>query len=129
MFLCVGMVAGLVLASLLMRSAQRGQILFALFIGYMLAAILAYHFFPVSRPYVAWVVPLITAVVLYVIASMGRRDTDSVSIAAMASLYKTLPLDWLTAGCSGALLGAWVGRRMRDFRIMEVLGGEDDQSS
>jgi hypothetical protein len=127
MFLGVGLVAGLVFASLLMRSAQRGQILFSLFIGYMLAAMLAYHFFPVSRPYVAWIMPLLTAMVLYVVASMGRRDTDSVSIAAMASLYKTLPLDWLAAGCSGSLLGAWVGRRMRDFRIMEVLGGEDSK--
>lgn len=114
--LLLGVVAGVVLISLLMQSDQRGQILFSLFAGFVLAALAAQHVFPTRAMFVAWLMPIVTAVVFYLLAALTR--------GAIRPQYEALPIDWITAGCSGALLGFWIAGRMRESRIFDTLAHE-----
>ncbi|MBN1943269.1 MAG: hypothetical protein JW849_08245 [Phycisphaerae bacterium] len=114
--LLLGVVVGVVLVSLLMQSDQRGQILFSLFAGFALAATAARHVFPTRTMFVAWLMPIVAAVVFYLLAALTH--------GAIRPQYEALPIDWITAGCSGSLLGFWVAGRMRESRIFDTLAHE-----
>ncbi|MCK5557090.1 MAG: hypothetical protein KAJ01_01845 [Candidatus Hydrogenedentes bacterium] len=108
-----GVLGGIILLVLLMQSTERGQILFALFVGFILAAMFAHHLFPVRTFFVAWMMPILTAVLFYalaVISGTGNRPQ-----------YQALPIDWLTAGAGGAILGFWISGRRRETNIFETL--------
>lgn len=114
--LFTGVVAGVILVSLLMPSAQRGQILFSLFAGFTLAALAAQHLFPTRAMFVAWLMPVLTAIIFYLLAGLTR--------GSIRPQYEALPIDWITAGCSGALLGFWIAGRMRESRVFDTLAHE-----
>jgi hypothetical protein len=119
--LLLGVVAGVILISLLMQSDQRGQILFSLFAGFVLAALAAQHVFPTRAMFVAWLMPIVTAVVFYLLAALTR--------GAIRPQFEALPIDWITAGCSGSLLGFWIAGRMRESRIFDTLAHEAQNQS
>ncbi|MBN1555649.1 MAG: hypothetical protein JXA11_12970 [Phycisphaerae bacterium] len=112
----LGVVAGVILVSLLMQSDLRGQILFSLFAGFALAAMAAQHVFPTRAMFVAWLMPIVTAVLFYLLAALTRGE--------IRPQFEALPIDWISAGCSGALLGFWIAGRMRESRIFETLAHE-----
>jgi hypothetical protein len=116
--LATGVVLGLILVCLMMQSTQRGQVLFALFAGFICAAWLARHFFPVDSVFIAWAMPLITAVLFYALAAISYIHGTWVQISPQ---FQALPIDWLTAGGSGAMLGFWLSGRSREVHIAEVL--------
>ncbi len=108
-----GVLAGIVLLVLLLQSPERGQILFALFGSFVLAALFAHHLFPVRTFFVAWMIPMLTAVLFYALAAIsgtGNRPQ-----------YQVLPIDWLTGGAGGAILGFWLSGRWREIRVFEAL--------
>lgn len=114
-------VSGLIFSAVLMRTDERGQILFSLFAGYTAASLLAYHFFPSGCPASSWGGAVIGACVIYLAASLGEGGSVWVEIAPIT---ETLPLDWITAGCGGALLGSWIGARTADYRLSEAVAEE-----
>lgn len=119
--LLMGVIAGVILISLLMQSDRRGQILFSLFAGFALAALVAQHVFPTRAMFVAWLMPIATAVVFYILAALSR--------GAVKPQFEALPIDWISAGCSGALLGFWIAGRMRESRIFDTLAHEAQNQS
>jgi hypothetical protein len=105
--------AAVVLLFFLAQSNQRGQILFALFASFCLAVMLAQHLFPIACSALAWSVPMVTAVLVYGLAIVSGGGDRPV--------FQALPIDWLTAGGAGALVGYWVSGLMREARIHEKL--------
>ncbi len=114
-------VSGLILSAVLMRTDERGQILFSLFAGYTAASLLAYHFFPSGCLASSWGGAAIGACVIYLAASLGEGGSVWVEIAPIT---ETLPVDWITAGSGGSLMGSWIGARMADYRLSEAIAEE-----
>lgn len=111
--LAMGAAGGIFLTTLLMQSDLRGQILFSLAAAFALAALAARHVFPTRSMYVAWLMPVVAAMVFYLLAALTRGE--------VRPPYLALPLDWITAGCGGSLLGFWVAGRMQESRVFETL--------
>ncbi|MCD4823456.1 MAG: hypothetical protein K8S55_02530 [Phycisphaerae bacterium] len=120
--LAVGVAVGIVLVNIILQSPARWQILFGLFASFLLAAILANYLFPVSCWCVFWIMPIVAAVVLYACAALGDSPTSGVGLANVRPIFQVLPIDWLTAGCGGAMLGVWISERLREVHIIETLG-------
>lgn len=108
-----GVLTGIVLLVLFLQSTERGQIIFALFGSFVLAALFAHHLFPVRTFFVAWMIPMLTALLFYALAAIsGTGDRPQ---------YQVLPIDWLTGGAGGGILGFWLSGRWRETRIFETL--------
>jgi hypothetical protein len=99
-----------------MASDDRGQVLFAVLASFVIAGMLGHHLFPTRLAVATWAMPIATALLFYGLAMA------SVSQASVPRpQFQVLPLDWLTAGCGGALLGTWLSERMRETRIFETV--------
>jgi len=103
---------------LLLRSPQRGQILFAVFVSCFLGVFLGQLLVPTRANLAAWIVPMALGVFLYVLGvtavSSGRGAWMDVE-----KYYQVLPVDWLTAGLGGGMLGHWIDQRMREAKYLE----------
>ncbi len=119
--LATGVLLGIIMVSIIMQSTLRGQVLFALFAGFFVSALAARHFFPVRSIFIAWAMPLITALVFYGLAAFSSANALPDFWATARPQFQALPIDWLTAGCSGAVLGFWTAGRMLEFRVFEYL--------
>jgi hypothetical protein len=114
---------------LLMRSAQRGQILFAVFVGFFLALFVSHQAFPTSLTPVAWAVPMLVGIGFYVLAAFtvggpassysGGGGAGPGAWADVPFYAQVLPVDWLTAGAGGGLLGYWLSCRVQELRHIE----------
>jgi hypothetical protein len=111
--------AGLALVWLLARSVDRGQVLFAVFGGCFLATMLAYMVFPMRFSLPAWAGPILVGVASYVLAATGSLESGQGAWMNVPACYQALPLDWLTGGVGGALLGYWVASRMHENKFLE----------
>jgi len=112
----LGLVLGLVLSLLLMRSAQRLQIVFALAGSFALAVIIADRLSPIRCGFLPLLMPIVAGVVMYVLAS-GSSIAHLPQAWTRVPFYgRALPMDWVTAGCGGAMLGYWVAKRSRDAK-------------
>lgn len=107
--------------SLLARSNDRGQVLFALAAGCFLASVIAYQLFPTRWPVAAWAAPVLTAVSYYVLAAVGQAGKGGPGAwTDIQPCYQALPIDWLTAGIGGSLAGFWVSLRVHEAKFLEV---------
>ena len=107
----------------LLRSPLRGQVLFAVFAGTTLAYFVAHQAFPSKLRIAAWGGPILLAVAFYALAawaSAGLGPEPGPQTWTRLPLYgRPLPVDWLTAGCGGALLGTWFSARLHEMRHHE----------
>jgi len=115
--LCLAIAVSIV--ALLARSAARGQLLFALLAGCFLAALIAYQVFPTRLSLPAWAAPVVAAVGYYVLAAAGALHTGQGAWMAVEPCRQALPIDWMTAGVGGAILGYWVSSRMHESKFLE----------
>jgi hypothetical protein len=109
----------IVLVLLLARSTDRGQVLFAVFGGCTLAALLAYQMFPTRFSVPALAVPVVVAVMFYTLAAIGSLRAGEGAWLEVEACYRALPLDWLTAGVGGGTLGYWISSRMHEASFLE----------
>ena len=117
----LALLLGLAAFAVLLQSARRGQVLFALLVSFAVAAWLAQRLLPAPRVEAYLLAPLVAAVVLYALASVASYGPRVEAWAAVPLYARVLPLDWLTAGCGGAMLGCWVGQRMQEAKLMDRL--------
>ena len=115
---------GLVL--LLLRSAERGQILFALLAGCFVATVAAYQAFPTRFSFAAWAAPLVAAVGLYALAATASVRSGAGAWMDVQEYAQALPIDWLTAGVGGGVAGYWVSLRMHESRFLERYEKEEE---
>jgi len=108
-----------ILLMLLMRSAHRGQIVFALFASFLLATLIAHQQFATRFSVVSWGSALLTGVLFYMlaIASSGRVGPNI--WIRVQSFARALPIDWMTAGGAGGVLGYWISERIHELRHIE----------
>ncbi len=108
-----------ILLMLLMRSTHRGQIIFALFASFLLATLIAHQQFATRFSVVSWASALFTGVLFYMlaIASSGRMGPN---VWIKLQLFaRALPIDWMTAGGAGGVLGYWISERIHELRHIE----------
>jgi hypothetical protein len=110
----------LVLVWLLARSSDRGQILFALLAGNFLATLVAYQFFPSRLSWVAWASALVAGAVFYVLAAVGAPHAGGGAWMFVYNSSQALPIDWITAGLGGALLGFWGSSRLHEGGFLDL---------
>jgi hypothetical protein len=115
--LCLAISAGMVW--MLARSADRGQLLFALTAGNFLASLIAYQAFPSRLSWAAWAAPVATGVGFYVLAAVGAPQAGQSAWMAVDACYQALPIDWVTAGLGGSILGYWVSSRMHEAKFLD----------
>jgi len=108
-----------ILLMLLMQSAERGQIIFALFASFLLATIIAHQQFATRFSVAAWSAPLITGIVFYMLAIAASGDVEANVWTRVQLFARALPIDWMTAGGAGAVLGYWISERVHELRHLE----------
>lgn len=118
-FFGLGLLIGVVCLLLLLRSAQRGQILFALVTSFVVAVLVAHQVFPAAYSVLAWTMPIVAALILYTLAAASVVQDHPQPWMVLDAHYRALPIDWLTAGCGGAVLGYWISERLHEARHIE----------
>ena len=118
-FMGLGLVVAVALLALTLRSPERGQILFALVASFAIGALAAQEFFPVPYRIIAWMMPMLAAVLLYAYAWTSQAAAVASDWSLMPIYARALPVDWMAAGGGGALLGYWISARMHVQRHME----------
>ena len=91
----VMVVGGAVLLAIFCRTEQRNQVLFALFAGFAVAAMVAHQLFPTACSTIFWVSPIIVGLAVYALAaSAGQSLGDSViGWVDVPYLARALPID------------------------------------
>ncbi|MGA2265034.1 MAG: hypothetical protein ABSH10_01210 [Phycisphaerae bacterium] len=115
----LALLIGLAAVMILLQSSRRGQVVVATLAAFALAAWIADRVLPAPRKGMYLLAPLTAAIIFYALASVGAygsRPEDWINVPLYA---RVLPVDWLTAGCGGAMLGCWTGQRMAEVRILE----------
>ena len=119
---CMGVtvLVAMVLMQLFLQSPDRGQIIFALFMSFTVAALVGHQVFPTRYGLAVWVLPLAAAIVFYALASLAQLSATTIGWLRVPLYAQALPVDWLTAGCGGAVLGYWISWRIHELRLMEA---------
>ena len=126
---CFGLalaVAGILLM-LLLRSDSRGQVIFAIIVAFAAAMLIAHQLFPGPFVLAAFLLPLVAAVVFYVLGSTANVGSGPQDWTAVPVYCRALPVDWMTFGTGGAMLGYWVSSRIYDMRHLEAAQKDDNE--
>jgi hypothetical protein len=115
----LALLIGLAVVAILLQSPQRGQVLFAVLAAFTLAGFVTDRVLPAPRKEAYLLAPLAAGVVLYALASVGSYGTLPQEWANVPVYAQVLPVDWLTAGCGGVMLGCWTGQRTADDKLLE----------
>lgn len=118
--LVLGLVIASVLLLVLLQSTDRGQVIFAVFVSFALGAGVAHQFFPTRHGTLAWCMPAIAAVAYYTMAMAAAVGADHAWMD-MPNYAYILPVDWMTAGGGGAVMGYWMSARVHETRHFEDL--------
>ena len=108
-----------ILLMLLMRSPHRGQIIFALFTSFLLASLIAHQQFATRFSVAAWGSALLTGVLFYMLATASSGDVGANIWIKVQPFARALPIDWMTAGGAGGVLGYWISERIHELRHIE----------
>jgi hypothetical protein len=116
-----GVVAAVIVIFLLAGSGDRGQLLFAVFAGGFLGAMVGQHLFP--NPYIlsGWAIAPLAGVVLYAMVLIAPE----IEILAHPS-FQILPIDFWSAGGAGGLIGLWSLQRSNEMKQVQE---QEEQSS
>ncbi|NLW86884.1 MAG: hypothetical protein GXY38_08420 [Planctomycetes bacterium] len=112
---------GLVLLRVTLQSSDRGQIIFALLASFGIAAMAVNQLMPARCTMLIWISPVIAAVLLYLLAAAAPIPATANGWINYPVYGRITPLDWITAGCGGAIAGCWISARMHESRIAEKL--------
>jgi hypothetical protein len=115
----LGTVLGLALVSILLQSHMRGQVIFALGAAFLLAGMVLRQLAGGRWVGLASLMPIIAGPVFYAVGMLNAGR--GVNLITWPEPMRVLPIDWLTAGCGGALLGFWMAGRMKEHHIFESL--------
>ncbi len=115
---CIGLGTLIAIAMVLvvMKSSDRGQIIFALLVSSFVAAFAAYEIFPARSNLPGMAMVVLSAVALYALAAVMSISGIHNAWTGVKPFGQALPIDWLTAGGGGALLGYWVSSRAKEVK-------------
>lgn len=118
---CMGMsiLIATVLLLVLLQSSERGQVIAGIFISFVVAVLASHQKFPTPFAFVAWSAPMLTAILFYILSAATVVDSSAVATGRLHAYALGLPVDWMTAGGAGAVLGFWVSERIHELRHIE----------
>ncbi len=111
-----GVLIAIVLLLLFIRSADRGQILFGLLGSFFIGYLVAHQLIPANHVLLAPVGAAAVAVVLYVLGAGSIVGSNPQSWMSAPFYARALPIDWMTFGAGGGVLGYWVSERIHEAR-------------
>lgn len=115
----LGTLIAVMLLALLTGSSARGQIIFAQVVAFTIGMIIAQQIVPARWSLVVWMIPSLTAALMYRVAWMTLPQSPGADWTSLPLQTRALPIDWFAAGGGGALLGYWISARLRHLRHME----------
>lgn len=104
------------LMMMFLQSPLRGQVLFALLMAFFLGTLVAHQVFPTSCSFTVWPAAVVAAVVCYALGSFMAISDVPDAWLRVQNYARPLPIDWLSAGIGGSLLGFWVSERLHEIR-------------
>ena len=118
----VTVVAAAVMLALLMRSADRKQVLFAVFASFFVASLIAHQVFPTSCTILMWLAPVLVGLGAYALAAVNASGLGDAATAwrHVPDVALALPIDWIAVGGAGAVIGAWLSERHHEHKHIEV---------
>jgi hypothetical protein len=125
---CVAM-AGVIACALLltlMQSDDRGQTIFAVLVSFTVAVLIAHYTTPSPYPLVAWVLPLGLGTAFYLLGAMTQTGASPQDWTAVPRYAHALPIDWMTFGIGGGLLGYWFSARLHEAKHIEFQEAMDE---
>ena len=111
-FILVAAVVAMAVLVVVLQSNQRKQVAFALVLAFGAAAAAGHRTFGLRREWVALLPPLVVALVLYALGMVAQYPPTSLAWTAAPMHARPLPVDWLTFGAGGSLLGLWISQRL-----------------
>jgi hypothetical protein len=125
---CLAM-AGVIACALLlalMKSDERGQTIFAVLLSFTVAVWIAHYTTPSPYPLVAWVLPLVLGVAFYLRGATFQIAGSPQDWKTVESYTQALPIDWMTFGIGGGLLGYWFSARLHEGKHIEFQEAMDE---
>jgi hypothetical protein len=122
--------AGLIACAMLwvlMESDERGQTIFAILVSFTVAVLIAHYTTPAPYPLVAWVLPLVLGVAFYLLGAMTQTGAFPQDWTLVPKYARALPIDWMTFGIGGGLLGYWFSARLHEGKHIEEQEARDEQ--
>ncbi|MHC4561341.1 MAG: hypothetical protein ACYS8X_01055 [Planctomycetota bacterium] len=121
---CMAMtlILGIVLVALLMQSADRKQVIFAVSISFLVASLVAHQTFPTACSMLVWITPVLVGAGVYALAAVTAGSTGAGAMDWLETplLARALPIDWIAAGSGGAMLGVWISGRSHETKLVEA---------
>ena len=102
---------GMVVVLVLLQSADRGQVIFSVLAGSLLASLAANRFSPPGRSFFVWLAPMAMGILFYTLGLASSTGASGGNWTNVPLYAQALPIDWLTAGSGGAALGCWFSQR------------------
>ena len=69
-----------------------------------------------------WAMPVPAGVLFYLLASLSSgpgKEQAWIDVPKYAKYAQALPIDWITFGSGGAILGFWISERIHEMRHFE----------
>lgn len=119
MCLAVGLAVSVFALLLLLRSTDRGQVLFAVAASFTIGATVAHQVFPTSIGAVAWLMPILSATGFYLLASTSVISGRAIAWREVPLYGMALPVDWVTLGIGASMAGFWISQRIHEVKHFE----------
>jgi len=116
--LAISAVVSALMLMALLQSADRGQILFAVFAAFLLGALVGHQVSPSRFGLAAWVLPTLFGLGAMLLAAVSSVPDAWRDVPLYAHV---LPVDWVIVGSAGSITGLWLSSRWHEARYLEVL--------
>ncbi len=115
-----GTFLAIILLLILMRSGERGQVLFAIFCSSMLAVLVVHKLLPTPWLSVAWIMPLLVGLIFSLLSATAVIGDDTLAWLSVPLYGLALPIDWVAGGGAGSMVGYWTSTRIHELQIIEA---------
>lgn len=116
---CLGTSAAVAtaLVPILLQSADRGQIVFGLLASFTVASLIGHWVFPARCGGAALVLPIVVGILYCILGAVSAVEGNWMKVISPA---QALPVDWISAGGGGAVLGFWISERLHEMHLLDV---------
>lgn len=116
--LVVTLAGGLIIMSMTLFSNDRMQIVFSLILSFFAAALAAGYLFPSRTSLPCLAAPVLMGIILYAV-SARMPYSGVLTWSELGPWAHVLPLDWISAGCGGAVGGYWLSCRLLEAKAFQ----------
>jgi hypothetical protein len=122
-FACLALtvVISAILLLVFLQSGQRGQIIYAVFVSFSVATVIAHQLYPIPLSIIPLAAPIILGSAFYILAATAVPGASHGTWMSVPLYANVLPIDWITLGCGGVMAGFWFSSRIHENRYLEQL--------